>query len=243
MERVKKISALFVLATFLLINTTLYLSCKEDRYSKVPTYVINSDGAMPLDKFIALQEKEVKLVKRVDQLKKEQAKVKEKRVVKAVKVTPSHFTTDQKQQKEKLDKLTETQYGQEVFRYAHHSSIKYGVDMDLILAIVMTESGFNQYAKNGNSYGLMQLSDNTEASKMCSNLYNTKCNIDASTKHFAGLQAKYKGNTRLALAAYNAGGGAVDSSLRRTGDIPKCTHNYVYKVRKYREVIRTYEFS
>ena len=110
----------------------------------------------------------------------------------------------------------------------------------MILAVILTESGFDQYAKNGNSHGLMQLSENTTASKMCSNLYNVECNIDASTKHLAGLQAKYRQNDRLALAAYNAGMGNVDrwiqnGTIKEDGsdieNIPyKETNNYVRKI-------------
>ena len=268
MDRIKIISALTVLVIFLMLNTIVSLGCYEDRSHDLPILVLDNDDVMPLDKFLAIQEaqaevlrKELELQRKLELAKAEEArkvqqeiakkqevskktrKERQVKVVKSVKQTPSHFTTDQRQQKKKLERLIATQYGQDVFRYAKHSGMKYGVDADLILAIVMTESGFDQYAKNGNSYGLMQLSDNTSASKLCSNLYNPRCNIDASTRHFAGLQAKYKGDTRLALAAYNAGGGAVDSSLRRTGDIPKCTYNYVYKVRKYREVIRMYRLN
>ena len=55
-----------------------------------------------------------------------------------------------------------------------------------------------------------------------------------------GWTQKYE-NINLALAAYNAGGGAVDKSLRRTGDIPPSTKQYINKIYKYKEVIR--EFS
>ena len=188
---------------------------------QVPVYVVADGKNIPYDTYI-----------------KEQDKIHKKQVVKKVVKVPPHFTTDQKQQVEKVHKILKSDYGKEVFKHAETSSRTYGVDVTLVMAIILTESGFDQYAKNGNSYGLMQLSDNTSASKDCDNLYNIQCNIDASTKHYAGLQAKYNGNDRLALAAYNAGGGSVDSSLRNRGDIPVCTRDYVYKVDKYKQVIK-----
>ena len=150
---------------------------------------------------------------------------------------PTSFSIEQKQQVEKVHKVLKTEYGNDVFRHAEKASNKYGIDVTLIMAIILTESGFDQYAKNGNSYGLMQLSKNTSASRDCTNLYDIECNISASTKHLAGLHAKYNGNGRLALAAYNAGGGAVDVSIKGVGDIPHYTKNYVRRVNDYRQVI------
>ena len=185
---------------------------------KVSTYIIDGNEKILLDDYIAEQKKLENIVKS--------------------KKAPKNFTQDQKQQVEKVSKILGTAYGRDVFKHAKKAGSKYGVDKSLILAVILTESGFDQYAKNGNSHGLMQLSDNTTASKMCDNLYSVQCNIDASTKHLAGLQAKYRQNDRLALAAYNAGGGSVDSALRSTGDIPVSTKEYIHKVNKYKQVIK-----
>ena len=179
----------------------------------ITTYVVTTNGNVPLKDFKDTERK-----------------------AKQVKIPPS-FSKDQQQQVVKVSQLLLTPYGKEVFRHADKVGRKYQVEPNLILAIILTESGFDQYAKNGNSYGLMQLSDNTTASRMCQNMYDVGCNIDASTKHLAGLQAKYDNDTRLALAAYNAGGGMVDKSLRVEGDIPVATRDYVHKVKKYRQVI------
>lgn len=213
-----KYVAYFVLTFTCLLYMLTFATTTTVVTNEVPTYVIDGNETVLLSDYLAEQKKF-------------------KNVVKGKKA-PKEFTQDQKQQLEKVSKILGTTYGQDVFKHAEKAGNRYGVDRSLILAVILTESGFDQYAKNGNSHGLMQLSDNTTASKMCTNLYNVQCNIDASTKHLAGLQAKYRQNDRLALAAYNAGGGSVDYALRRTGDIPVSTREYIYKVNKYKQVIK-----
>ena len=187
-------------------------SLKDNKeIKKVPTYVIVHDVKIPIEEYQKAQQTKVK-------------------------TTPSNFTKDQVQQKQKVEQISKTSLGVAIIRSAEKASQRYGIDRNLILAISLTESGWDPQAKNGNSYGLMQLSTNTTASKECNNLYHIECNILASTKHYAGLHAKYKGNTRLALAAYNAGGGSVDHSLKNTGDIPSSTLHYVKKVNQYKQI-------
>lgn len=205
-----------MLYLFTLAGTVKVVEVEDEK--KAPTYVIDGTEKVLLDDYIAEQKKFKEVVK--------------KRQV------PENFSQDQKQQVEKVSRILGTAYGRDVFKHAQNAGDKYGVDRSLILAVILTESGFDQYAKNGNSHGLMQLSENTTASKMCANLYNVQCNIEASTKHLAGLQAKYRQNDRLALAAYNAGGGSVDSALRSTGDIPANTKEYIRKINKYKQVIK-----
>ncbi len=214
-----KYVAYFVLTlTCMLYLLTLAGAIEVEDEKKVPTYVIDGTEKVLLDDYLAEQKKFKEVVKR--------------------RQAPEHFSQDQKQQVEKVSRILGTSYGRDVFRHAQKAGDKYGVDRSLILAVILTESGFDQYAKNGDSHGLMQLSKNTTASKMCTNLYNVQCNIEASTKHLAGLQAKYRQNDRLALAAYNAGGGSVDVALRNTGDIPVSTREYIHKVNKYKQVIK-----
>lgn len=103
---------------------------------------------------------------------------------------------------------------------------KYDVDEDFIKAIIKQESGFNTRAtsKKG-AMGLMQLMPKTAESLGVIDAYNPSQNIEGGVKYLKGLLEKYDNNKELALAAYNAGSGAV----KKYGGIPpyKETQNYV----------------
>lgn len=110
----------------------------------------------------------------------------------------------------------------EIKRIVNGASAVYGVDKNLVLAIIYHESRFKTNARsNRDCIGLMQLSNNIEVSDRL----NPTSNVYAGTRHFKKLLIRYDGNTRLALAAYNAGEGAVN----RYGGVPpyKETINYV----------------
>ncbi len=108
-------------------------------------------------------------------------------------------------------------------------SEKYNVDSDFIKAIIKQESGFNPNAtsKKG-AMGLMQLMPSTAKSLGVKDAYNPWENIEGGVKHIRGLLDKYSNNQELALAAYNAGEGAV----KKYGGIPpyKETQNYVKSI-------------
>ena len=105
-------------------------------------------------------------------------------------------------------------------------SEKYGIDSDFIKAIIKQESGFNTRAtsKKG-AMGLMQLMPKTAESLGVLDAYNPSQNIEGGVKYLKGLLDKYDNNKELALAAYNAGPGAV----KKYGGIPpyKETKNYI----------------
>jgi len=105
-------------------------------------------------------------------------------------------------------------------------SEKYGIDGDFIKAIIKQESGFNTRAtsKKG-AMGLMQLMPKTAQSLGVIDAYNPSQNIEGGVKYLKSLLDKYGDNKELALAAYNAGPGAV----KKYGGIPpyKETQNYI----------------
>lgn len=95
------------------------------------------------------------------------------------------------------------------------ASAAYGVDADLIKAIIWTESNFDPNAKSSkNAHGLMQLRDEAAKEVGIQNSFNIKQNVMGGTKYLKSLIDIYDGDIRLALLAYNWGKGNVKEWLR-----------------------------
>lgn len=91
-------------------------------------------------------------------------------------------------------------------RIIHEAAGLYGLDPDLIAAVIMTESQFNPGAvsKKG-AKGLMQIMPVTAGALELGNVYSPEENIHGGSRHLKWLLDRFEGNKRLALAAYNAG--------------------------------------
>lgn len=107
------------------------------------------------------------------------------------------------------------------------ASGKHEVDARIVKAVIQVESSFNPRARSAKgAMGLMQLMPKTARLYAARNPYDPKSNIEAGTKYLSKLLSEFE--LPLALAAYNAGEGAV----RRFGGIPPYaeTQAYVAKI-------------
>jgi soluble lytic murein transglycosylase-like protein len=107
---------------------------------------------------------------------------------------------------------------------------EHGLAPELIKAVALVESGFDTHAVSPKgAQGLMQLMPATAREYGVKDAFDPLQNLRAGTIHLRKLLDEFDGDLTLALAAYNAGSGAV----RRHGGVPayRETQEYVRKVR------------
>jgi len=123
---------------------------------------------------------------------------------------------------------------EEIRSLAVDAARRHGLDPDLVVAVAAVESGFRPTAVSPKgAQGVMQLMPGTARDLGVSDPLDPAANVDAGTRYLRDLLARFDGDLSKALAAYNAGPGAV---ARHQGVPPyRETRDYVKKVlRRYR---------
>ena len=113
---------------------------------------------------------------------------------------------------------------------AEHSAT-HGVNPDLVRAVIQAESAFDPRARSHKgAMGLMQLMPATAAEYNVLDAFDPAENIRAGVAYLRSLLTRFSNNVELALAAYNAGPGAVK---KYGGTVPpyRETRNYIAKIK------------
>lgn len=115
----------------------------------------------------------------------------------------------------------------------NEAASKFGVDPNLIAAVAWQESRFSPTAVSRiGAEGVMQLKPKTARALGVSDSFDARQNVLGGTKYLRQLLDRFKGNTELALAAYNAG----PELVAKVG--PRATNeavNYVAMVKSHYE--------
>lgn len=109
--------------------------------------------------------------------------------------------------------------------YLKELSEKYGVPVEMILAVMMQESGGNPSAKSpAGAMGLMQLMPGTAAGLGVGNPMDPKQNLEGGVKYLGQMMKQFGGDKTKTLAAYNAGPGNV----QKYGGVPPFAETQKY---------------
>ena len=108
----------------------------------------------------------------------------------------------------------------------------YGVRVDLVRAVIQTESAFDPMARSPKgAMGLMQLMPDTAADFGVTDPYDPEQNVRGGVAYLKTLLDRYDGNEELALAAYNAGPSTVDRYGQKVPPYQE-TRTYLSRIRQ-----------
>lgn len=120
--------------------------------------------------------------------------------------------------------------------YFKKAAEKYGVSESLLKGIAKAESNFNERdLSSSGAMGVMQLMPETARGLGVTDPYDPEQNIMGGAKCIAQKLKEFNGDVELALAAYNAGSGAV----KRAGGIPAKCKTYIKRVLSYQAAFET----
>jgi hypothetical protein len=124
---------------------------------------------------------------------------------------------------------------EEMHEMLAHAGEKHNIDEDLLASVVRAESGGQVRAiSRTGAQGLMQLMPGTASAMGVDDAFKPEQNISGGTAYLDWLLTRYHDNVALALAAYNAGPGAVD----KYHGIPPYRETREYVARVIREFNR-----
>jgi hypothetical protein len=132
---------------------------------------------------------------------------------------------------EVLDEVIPAAGGKDLAAMAIAAARRHSLDPDLVQAVVAVVSGFRPDAVSPKgAQGLMQLMPYTARALGVKDTFDPAANLDGGTRYLRALIKRYGGDVTRALAAYNAGEGAV----ARHGGVPPYPETLAY-VRKVLE--------
>jgi len=130
------------------------------------------------------------------------------------------------------DSMKKTKYD----AYFKAAAKKYNVSESLLKAIAKAESNFNpKDVSSAGAMGIMQLMPETARGLGVKDPFDPEQNIMGGAKCISQKLKEFNGDVRLALAAYNAGSGAV----KRNGGVPSYCKTYVSRVLSYKNAFET----
>lgn len=113
---------------------------------------------------------------------------------------------------------TQDESPEDIGQMLDDAALKYGVDPALVRAMADQESGLHpRRVSSAGAVGVMQLMPNTAAQYGDVDLTDPRQNIDTGVRYFSEQMRQFNNDPQMALAAYNAGPGAVT----KAGGIPQ----------------------